>query len=106
MVVGWYSRTKAIATQHVLDAAKEGLNACVVHPSGIEEVTLKEMCQMLDKELHCGTCKAYLPLGLAQKLAKMMEKKAAHGSRKTGIITELVNVSYCFLPHKNISLYL
>ncbi len=139
VVVGWYSRTKAIATQHVLDAAREGLNACVVHPSGIlgpndmaigettktiikiikgempigmqgsfnlcdvrdlaagciaaadkgrrgecyilanEEVTLKEMCQMLDKELHCGTCKAYLPLGLAKKLAKIMEKKAAHG---------------------------
>lgn len=34
-VVGWYSRSKAIATQRVLDAAKEGLNACVVHPSGI-----------------------------------------------------------------------
>ena len=35
-VVGWYSRTKAIATQAVLDAVnREGLNACVVHPSGI-----------------------------------------------------------------------
>lgn len=34
-VVGWYSRSKAIATQRVLDAAREGLNACVVHPSGI-----------------------------------------------------------------------
>ena len=34
-VVGWYSRSKAIATQKVLDAAADGLNACVVHPSGI-----------------------------------------------------------------------
>lgn len=34
-VVGWYSRSKAIATQKVLDAAAQGLNACVVHPSGI-----------------------------------------------------------------------
>ena len=34
-VVGWYSRSKAIATQKVLNAADEGLNACVVHPSGI-----------------------------------------------------------------------
>ncbi|MBR3366622.1 MAG: NAD-dependent epimerase/dehydratase family protein [Lachnospiraceae bacterium] len=34
-VVGWYSRSKAMATQKVLDAAVEGLNACVVHPSGI-----------------------------------------------------------------------
>ena len=29
-VVGWYSKTKAMATQAVLDAVKkEGLNACV-----------------------------------------------------------------------------
>lgn len=35
-VVGCYSRSKAIATQEVLDAAnRDGLNACVVHPSGI-----------------------------------------------------------------------
>lgn len=35
-VIGCYSRSKAIATQAVLDAVKlEGLNACVVHPSGI-----------------------------------------------------------------------
>ena len=35
-VLGCYSRSKAIATQAVLDAVKlEGLNACVVHPSGI-----------------------------------------------------------------------
>ena len=135
-VVGWYSKTKAMATQAVLDAVKkEGLNACVVHPSGIlgpqdyaigettgtiikiingempvgmrgsfnlcdvrdlaagciaaadkgrtgecyilgnEEVTLKEMCELLDKDLHCGTCKLYLPLGLAKLLAKQMEKR-------------------------------
>jgi dihydroflavonol-4-reductase len=35
-VVGCYSQSKAMATQAVLDAArKDGLNACVVHPSGI-----------------------------------------------------------------------
>ena len=34
-VVGCYSQSKAIATQDVLDAAAEGLEACVVHPSGI-----------------------------------------------------------------------
>lgn len=35
-VVGCYSQSKAIATQLVLDAVREkGLNACVVHPSGI-----------------------------------------------------------------------
>lgn len=30
-----YSQSKALATQAVLDAAAEGLNACVVHPTGI-----------------------------------------------------------------------
>lgn len=35
-VVGCYSKSKAIATQLVLDAANhDGVNACVVHPSGI-----------------------------------------------------------------------
>lgn len=30
-----YSQSKALATQAVLDAAADGLNACVVHPTGI-----------------------------------------------------------------------
>ncbi len=34
-VMGYYDKTKAEATQLVLDAAKEGLDALVVHPSGI-----------------------------------------------------------------------
>jgi dihydroflavonol-4-reductase len=35
-VLGCYSQSKALATQAVLDAVKNrGLNACVVHPSGI-----------------------------------------------------------------------
>ncbi|MFR1435100.1 MAG: NAD-dependent epimerase/dehydratase family protein [Acutalibacteraceae bacterium] len=34
-VVGGYAKTKAEATQIVLDAADHGLNAVVVHPSGI-----------------------------------------------------------------------
>ncbi len=35
-IVGWYSKSKAMATQEVLDACRcRGLNACVVHPSGI-----------------------------------------------------------------------
>lgn len=34
-VVGGYAKTKAAATQLVLDAAQEGLDAVVVHPSGI-----------------------------------------------------------------------
>jgi dihydroflavonol-4-reductase len=34
-VVGNYAKTKAEATAFVLDAARQGLNACIVHPSGI-----------------------------------------------------------------------
>ncbi|MEQ8201173.1 MAG: NAD-dependent epimerase/dehydratase family protein [Syntrophomonadaceae bacterium] len=34
-VTGCYAKTKAEATAYVLAAAKQGLNACVVHPSGI-----------------------------------------------------------------------
>ena len=147
-VVGWCSKTKAMATQAVLGAVKkDGLNACVVHPSGIlgpqdyavgettgtiikiingempigmggsfnlcdvrdlaagciaaadkgrkgecyilgnEEVTLKEMCGLLDKDLHCGTCKFYLPLGLAKLLARQMEKKAAKTGKKALMTT-------------------
>ncbi len=35
LVVGSYAKSKAIATQYVLDQVKHGLNAVVVHPSGI-----------------------------------------------------------------------
>lgn len=34
-VTGGYAKTKAIATQAVLEATKNGLNAVIVHPSGI-----------------------------------------------------------------------
>ena len=34
-VPGYYDKTKAIATQLVLDAAKDGLDVVVLHPSGI-----------------------------------------------------------------------
>ncbi|MBA4698445.1 MAG: NAD-dependent epimerase/dehydratase family protein [Ruminococcus sp.] len=140
-VVGCYSQSKAKATQVVLDAVHEkGLNACVVHPSGIlgpndhaisettgtlikimkgkmpigmkgsfnlcdvrdlaagciaaadkgrkgecyilanEKVTLKELCEMLYEESGCEKIKFYLPLGIANIMAKVMERKA----KKTG----------------------
>lgn len=146
-VVGWYSRSKAMATQKVLDAAHEGLNACVVHPSGIigpndpaigqttgtliqilngempigmagsfnmvdvrdlaagtiaaadkgrkgecyilsnDEVTLKEMCEMLKADTGCKGCRFYLPLSFAHFAAKQMEKSAAKKGTKP-VLTE------------------
>ena len=139
-VVGWYSRTKAMATQRVLDAAREGLDAVVVHPSGIlgpgdhaisettrtlidiingkmpvgmagsfnlcdvrdlaagtiaaadrgragecyilanEEVSLKELCDILRRDLGCKGCSVYLPLSVAKPIARQMEAAA----RRTG----------------------
>ena len=52
-----------------------------------EEVTLKELCTMLDQELHCGTCKVYLPLGIAKKIAAALERKAAHGGKPPMLTT-------------------
>ncbi|MCI6464215.1 MAG: NAD-dependent epimerase/dehydratase family protein [Faecalicatena sp.] len=147
-VLGCYSQSKAIATQAVLDAVNEhGLNACVVHPSGIlgpndhaisettgtiiqiingempagiqgsfnlcdvrdlaygcikaadkgrkgqcyilgnEEVTLKEICQMLSRESGCKPLKFYLPLGIANFFAKIMEKQAKKSGRKPLLTT-------------------
>ncbi len=34
-VIGSYAKTKALATSYVIDKIKEGLDACIVHPSGI-----------------------------------------------------------------------
>ncbi len=135
--VGCYSRSKAIASQAVLDAANiEGLNACIVHPSGIlgpedpalgettktvidiikgempmgmdgsfnlcdvrdlaagcigaadhgrkgecyilanEEVSFRDFVKLLCEESGCKPIKQFLPLGIAYKLAAIMEKMA------------------------------
>ena len=147
-VIGCYSQSKALATQAVLDAAMEkGLNACIVHPSGIlgpgdyaisettsviiqilnndmpagiqgsfnlcdvrdlahgcimaadkgskgecyilgnEEVTLKELSWMLTKESGCKPLKFYLPLGFANFIAKILEKRAKKNGKKPLITT-------------------
>lgn len=45
-----------------------------------EEVTLKQLCDMLHEECNCQQIKFYLPLGLADKIAHTLEKQA----EKTG----------------------
>ena len=133
--------------REVLDAAADGLNACVVHPSGIlgpndpaigqttrtliqilngempigmqgsfnlvdvrdlaagtiaaadrgrkgecyilsnDEVSLKELCEMLKAETGCRGCLFYLPLSLAHFAAKLMEARAAK-TGKPAVLTE------------------
>ena len=61
-VVGDYAKTKAIATQRVLDATRDGLDAVVVHPSGIlgpYDSGRNHVVQMLSMYLH-----GRLPVGV------------------------------------------
>ena len=61
-VRGCYSKSKAMATKLVLEAAKDGLNACVVHPSGIlgpEDYALGETTKTLIKIINGD-----MPLGI------------------------------------------
>ena len=142
-VVGCYSRSKALATQAVLDAVNiEGLNACVVHPSGIlgpedfavgettktlidivkgampmgidgtfnlcdvrdlaagtiaaaekgrkgecyilgnEVVSFRDFANMLVKETGCKPVKTFLPLGIANGIASILERKAKKSGKQ------------------------
>ena len=47
-----------------------------------EPVTLREMCEMLCRECDAKKIRFYLPLGLADKIARMLEKRAARTGRK------------------------
>ena len=54
-VVGGYAKTKAAATQAVMDAAREGLDAVVVHPSGIlgpYDSSRNHLVQLVSDYLH------------------------------------------------------
>ncbi|MBP3889540.1 MAG: NAD-dependent epimerase/dehydratase family protein [Cellulosilyticum sp.] len=136
-VVGCYSQSKALASQAVLDAVRDkGLNACIVHPSGIlgpedfavgettdvtiqiingempmgiagsfnlcdvrdlargtilaadkgrsgecyilgnKAVSFKDFTKLLMEESGCKPIKCFLPLGVANFIAKQLEKQA------------------------------
>ena len=47
-----------------------------------EPVTLKEMCEMIQRECTAKKISVYLPLGLADKLAQMLEKQAEKSGKK------------------------
>lgn len=157
-VVGWYSKSKAMATNNIYTAIeKRGLQACVVFPTGIfgpndnaisettstiikiikgempvgingsfnlvdvrdlaagciaaadkgrigegyilgnEVITLKRMSDLLNQELGCQTIKFFLPIKIAEKIAKKMEKKAA----KTGQMPMMTTFSVYNLKRNN-----
>ncbi|MBO6229658.1 MAG: NAD-dependent epimerase/dehydratase family protein [Ruminiclostridium sp.] len=142
-VEGCYSQSKAMATQLVLDAVRErGLNACVVHPSGImgpedyavgettgtlikiingdmpmgidgsfnlcdvrdlahgtimaadkgtagscyilgnDEVSFRDFSKLVCEESGCRPVKMFLPLGMANFIAGILEKKARKNGEK------------------------
>ena len=142
-VLGCYSQSKAMATQAVLDAVHDrGLNACVVHPSGImgpgdnavgettgtvlrilngempmgidgsfnlcdardladgiikaadkgrkgecyifgnEEVTFRDFAAILAEEAGIRPMRLFLPIPIANAMAKGMEKKAERAGEK------------------------
>lgn len=157
-VVGWYSKSKAMATNNVFTAVKErGLKACVVYPTGIfgpndyalsettstiikiikgdmpigidgsfnivdvrdlaagciaaadkgrvgegyilgnEVVKLKKLSKILNKSLGCKPIKMYLPIWLAEFIAKRMEKRAA----KSGEMPMMTTFSVYNLKRNN-----
>ena len=52
-----------------------------------EEVTLKQLCEMLQEECNCQKIKFYLPLNIADKIAQTMEKKAEKSGKKPMMTT-------------------
>ena len=137
LLQGWYSKSKAMATNNVYTAVKKrGLKACIVYPTGIfgpndhavsettssiikiikgempvgingsfnlvdvrdlaagciaaadkgkigegyilgnEVVRFKDLSRILAKETGCPPVRFFLPIFLAEKIAKRMEKKA------------------------------
>ena len=142
-VLGCYSESKAIATQLVLDAVhNRGLNACVVHPSGIlgpndpavgettrvliqiingempagidgsfnlcdvrdladgtiraadygragecyilgnEEVDFRDFARMVSDEAGAKEIKTFLPVGMANFIASILEKQAKRSGKR------------------------
>ena len=79
-VVGWYSRSKAMATQKVLDAAHAGLNACVVHPSGIISAPLRALRLRALRKAHSASFSWIWPASSN----RMPSRSSVAGVAKTG----------------------
>lgn len=77
-IVGWYSKSKAIATQAVLDAVRsKGLDAVVVHPSGImgpKDYAMGEVTSNVVKIMS-----GELPIGMGGSFNLCDVRDLAHG---------------------------
>jgi len=77
-IVGWYSKSKAMATQKVLDAVHEhDLNACVVQPSGIlgpKDYAVGEVTGTVIKIMN-----GEMPIGMAGSFNLCDVRDLAHG---------------------------
>lgn len=78
-VLGCYSQSKALATQAVLDAVRDrGLNACVVHPSGIlgpEDFAVGETTSVVIQIIN-----GEMPAGIAGSFNLCDVRDLAHGT--------------------------
>ncbi len=78
-VSGPYAKSKAEATAMVLDAARNGLNACVVHPSGIigpGDTAMGSTASMI-----AAYCKGRLPMGVKGGYDFVDVRDVARGGR-------------------------
>ena len=71
-------RDLAAGTIAAIDKGRNG--ECYILAN--EPVTLKEMCDMIQQECTAKKISVYLPLGLANMLAKMLEKQAEKTGKK------------------------
>ena len=71
-------RDLAAGTIAAIDKGRDG--ECYILAN--EPVTLKEMCEMLQKECNAKKIKIFLPLGLADKIAQGLEKQAEKTGKK------------------------
>lgn len=80
-IVGWYSKSKAMATEAVLEAVRlQGLNACVVQPSGIlgpKDYAIGEVTGTVIKIMN-----GEMPIGMAGSFNLCDVRDLAHGCVK------------------------
>lgn len=100
-VVGCYSKSKAMASQAVMDAAREGLDACIVHPTGImgpDDLaccgeTTRTCIKILNGEMPMGISGTF-NLADVRDLADGLIAAADHGKRGESYILGNEAVSF------------